>query len=122
MGVAGNMASANSDKETLCKELEEVCIEIKNLEKRKDWLKAKVDPLLAPKERVGLVEKVEVRELAIDEDLLASLEKRFGSAIVRRECNKKLLREKMEADTELDKSIPRGAPKYQIRVGEKFGA
>ncbi len=120
MKVAAQMAMANASKEELAEQLEKVSDEIKGLEKQKEWLKAKLDPMLSIGERVGKVEKIEVRGLAVDEDLLKSLEERFGPEVVRRELNTKFLRKKMEEDKALDESIPRAPGKTQIRVGEKF--
>jgi len=120
MKVAAQIAQVNAGKEELAAELEKVSDEIKGLEKRKDWLKAKIMPLLTVGERIGKVEKIEVKGLAVDDDLLKSLEERFGSDIVRREINTKFLRKMMEEDKALDESIPRAPGKTQIRVGEKF--
>lgn len=121
MKAAKDMAEANNTKEGWCKELEDVSIQIKNLEKRKDYLKSKLMPIMTAKERIGLVEKIEVKGLAIDDDLKASLKARFGDAIIEPESIKiKVLREKMEEDKALDDSIPRQDPTYQIRVGEPF--
>lgn len=121
MKAAKDMAEANNTKEGMCKELEDVSIQIKNLEKRKDYLKSKLMPLMTAKERIGLVEKIEVKGLAIDDDLKAKLKARFGDAIIDPESIKiKVLREKMEEDKALDDSIPRQDPTYQIRVGEPF--
>ena len=120
MKAAAQMAQVNASKEELAAELEKVADEIKSLEKRRDWLKAKIDPMLSIGERIGKVEKIEVRGLAVDADLLKSLEERLGPEIVRHELNTKLLRQKMEEDKALDQSIPRAPGKTQIRVGEKF--
>jgi hypothetical protein len=119
--AAAGMAKANEDKGTMCKELEDVSIQIKNLEKRKEYLKSKLMPIMTAKERIGLVEKIEIRELSIDADLTAKLKQRFGDEIVKpEEIIIKKLREKMEEDEALDKSIPRKDPTYQLRVGEPF--
>jgi hypothetical protein len=121
MKAAKDMAEANNTKEGMCKELEDVSIQIKNLEKKKEYLKSKLMPIMTAKERIGLVEKIEIRELSIDADLTAKLKQRFGDEIVKpEEIIIKKLREKMEEDEALDKSIPRKDPTYQLRVGEPF--
>lgn len=122
MSTASDMAQQNKDKETLCKELESVSLEIKGLEKKKDWLKSRLDPLLKIGERIGLVEKIEVEKLLIDEDLLEKFIGDYGKEVEKaRECNIKVLREKIGDNKAALASIPK-SKSTQIRVGEKFGA
>jgi hypothetical protein len=120
MSVAGELAQANEEKAKLCKELEEKSIEKKNLEKRIEWLKSKLDPLLKVGERIGIVEKLEVEKLNIGPELLAELVTKYGPEVERRECNVKVLREKMAETPDELKKLP-VTKSEQIRVGEKWG-
>ncbi|HUU21977.1 MAG TPA: hypothetical protein VM389_05520 [Phycisphaerae bacterium] len=116
--VKGN-TEGEGEKETLVRELEEVSIQKKQLEKREKWLKSKLEPLFAPGERVGLVELVVSRPLDVDDELLAELEKRLGPSVVKRSVNTKFLRAVMDGDQELDREIPRKEQR-SLRVGEAF--
>jgi acetate kinase len=120
MKAAAQMAQANASKEELAAELEKVSEEIKAGEKRKDWLKAKLMPLMAVGERIGMVEKLSVSNLVVDDELLAALEKELGPSVVRREANIKVLREMMIENKALEARIPKGPAKTQLRVGESF--
>lgn len=120
MKAAAQMAQANASKEELAAELEKVSEEIKAGEKRKEWLKAKLMPLMAVGERIGNVEKLSVSNLVVDDELLAALEKELGPNVVRREANIKFLRELMAVNKELEARIPKGPAKTQLRVGESF--
>jgi len=123
MGVASDRAKANegegSEKEDLARQLEEVHRDIKQLEKRKDWLKSKLEPLLDIGEKIGQVEKLEQNPLNVSPDLLKELEDQYGAKIVKRSVNTTYLRELMTDDVELDKKIPRKT-RTQIRVGESY--
>lgn len=123
MGIAGDLAKANetegNEKEDLARQLEEVHRDIKQLEKRKDWLKAKIEPLLSVGERIGQVEKLEQNPLSVSAELLKELEEEYGPSIVKRSVNTTHLRELMADSEELDKRIPRKT-RTQIRVGEAF--
>jgi hypothetical protein len=119
MGIAGDVAKGNNEKEDLARQLEEVHVEIKQLEKRKDWLKSKIEPLLSVGERIGQVEKLEQHPLNVGADLLKELEDQYGSKIVKRSVNTTYLRELMKDDADLDKKIPRKT-RTQIRVGESY--
>jgi uncharacterized protein YdcH (DUF465 family) len=123
MGVAADRAKANEDeigeKEKLAEQLEEVHRDIKQLEKRKDWLKAKIEPLLSVGEKIGQVEKLEQNPLNVSPDLLNELEEEFGPSIVKRSVNTSHLRQLMSDSPELDKRIPRKT-RTQIRVGESY--
>ena len=123
MGVAADRAKANegeiSEKEKLAGQLEQVHREIKQLEKRKDWLKSKLEPMLSVGERIGQVEKLEQNPLNVSPDLLKELEEEFGPSIVKRSVNTTHLRELMNDNPELDKRIPRKT-RTQIRVGEAY--
>jgi hypothetical protein len=123
MGIAGDLAKENkgetNEKEDLARQLEEVHRDIKQLEKRKDWLKSKIEPLLDVGERVGQVEKLEQHPLNVSADLLKELEDQFGSKIVKRSVNTTYLRELMKDDADLDKKVPRKT-RTQIRVGESY--
>lgn len=116
MSTAGDIAQANVEKEKLARELENVVIEIRQLEKKEKYLKAQLDPMMQVGERVGLVEKIKVDTLVISDALLEALEKELGSDIVRRDVNTKNLREKMAEDPELDRKIPRQS-RTQFKVG-----
>jgi acetate kinase len=120
MKAAAQMAQANASKEELAAELEKVSEEIKAGEKRKEWLKAKLMPLMAVGERIGNVEKLSVANLVVDDELLAALEKELGPNVVRREANIKFIREMMALNKELEARIPKGPAKTQLRVGESF--
>lgn len=110
-----------AEKERLARELHEVHMEIQRLEKKKAYLKDKLDPLLAEGERVAdCVEKTVTNRLNVGAEMLGELEKRFGAAIVKRSVNTPMLRERMKEDPELDQSIPRKRS-VSIRVGEKWG-
>lgn len=123
MKAAADRAKQNTEgegeKETLVRELEEVSIQKKQLDKREKWLKSKLKPMFEPGERIGLVELVVQRPLDIDDVLLAELESKYGADVVTRKPNTKKIREIMDADQELDRSIPRGE-KQVMRVGEAF--
>jgi hypothetical protein len=119
MGIAGQMAQDNMAKNDLAKEYETLVVEIKNMEKKREVLKAKLLPQMSKGERIGLVECVEIADaLAIDDELLTTLEKELGSEVVKREVNTKFLRTVLETNKELDKRIPRAPAKTQLRVGE----
>lgn len=120
MKAAAQMAQANASKEELAAELEKVSEEIKAGEKRKEWLKAKLMPLMTVGERIGNVEKLSVSNLVVDDELLAALEKELGPNVVRREANIKFIREMMLVNKELEARIPKGPAKTQLRVGEAF--
>ncbi len=123
MKAAADRAKENTEgedtKEKMVRELEEVSIEKKQLDKREKWLKSKLKPMFAPGERVGLVELVVQRPLDIDDALLAELEAKYGADVVTRKPNTKKIREIMDADQELDRTIPR-TEKQVMRVGEAF--
>ena len=109
------------EKERLAAELYEVHMEIGRLEKKKAYLKDKLDPLLAEGERVAdCVEKAVKNTLNVGAKLLNELEERFGAAIVKRSVNTPLLRKHMADDKELDEMIPRKRS-VSLRVGEKWG-
>lgn len=120
MKAAAQMAQVNMDKDSLAADLEKISEEIKIAEKRKEWLKAKLDPLMTNGERIGKVEKVKRQDIIVDGELLVDLEKRFGPEIVRKECNVKLLREKFLEDPALEPTIPKGPEKWFLKVGEQF--
>lgn len=104
------------EKERLAKDLVEVHAEIERLKKKKEYLKDKLDPLLAEGEKCCGVEKVARENLTVSAELLNELEERFGPSIVKRAVNTPELREHMKGDPELDKSIPRKRS-VSIRVG-----
>jgi len=117
--AAADLAKANADKERLAKELTEVHIQIGQLEKRKEWLKSKLEPLLTDGERIGLVAKEVRQNLIVDDTLLATLEARFGASIVKRSVNTPVLRKYMAEDQALDQAIPR-KKQVTLRVGEAW--
>jgi len=121
MSVAGDMAQANAEKEKFCKELEEKHLEKKGIEKRIEWLKSKLDPMMKVGERIGLVEKLEVKKLNVGGELLEELEKELGSGVVRRECNVKNLRAALAEKPDRLNALPH-KKSTQIRVGEKWGS
>ena len=121
MSTASDMAAANEEKVKLCKELEDVSLEAKGLEKKIKFLKSKIDPMMKVGERIGLVEKLEVEKLSIDETLLATLVEKYGPEVERTECNVKALREKMGDDKKALAALPKSTS-TQIRVGEKWGS
>lgn len=104
------------EKERLAKDLVETHAEIERLKKKKEYLKDKLDPLLAEGEKFCGVEKVVRRNLDIDDKLLAELEERFGPSIVKKSVNTSTLRVHMKEDAELDKLIPRKKG-VSLRVG-----
>lgn len=121
MSTAAEIAAQNEEKTKLCKELEIVSLEAKGLEKKIKFLKGKLDPMMKVGERIGIVEKLEVEKLSIDETLLATLVEKYGPEVMRKECNVKVLREKIGDDKAALKAIPKDTS-TQIRVGEKFGS
>ena len=121
MSTAAEMAQANEEKAKLCKELETVSLEAKGLEKKIKFLKGKLDPMMKVGERIGIVEKLEVEKLNIDETLLATLVEKYGPEVKRVECNVKALREKIGDDKKALDALPKDKS-TQIRVGEKWGA
>jgi len=119
MRAAADMAAGNAEKETLAQELERVSLEIKGLERERDRLKRKLLPLMSLGERIGLVEKSQRENLAVDDNLLNELEKEFGPEVVTRKLNTPFLREKMKEDPALDQRIPRDTGNPFLTVGEK---
>lgn len=123
MKAAANRAaeneSSNDERDALVRELEEVSIQKKQMEKREKWLKSQLMDMMNPGERIGLVELAVQRPLDISDELLDSLEQRYGAAVVKRSVNTKFLRALMDSDQELDREIPR-IEKRMIRVGEKW--
>lgn len=116
---AAQNESGGGERDTLVRELEDVSIQKKQLEKREKWLKSKLMDMLNPGERVGLVEKIVQRPLDIDDELLKELEEKLGPVVVKKSVNTTALRALMESDPELDRMIPR-KEKPMIRVGEKW--
>jgi hypothetical protein len=117
--AAADMAKANAEKEQLADELLKVHLEIKQLEKRKGFLKDKLAPLMQEGERVGMVSKDVKQNLNVDAALLSELEERFGPSIVKRSVNTPVLRQHMKEDTTLDERIPR-KKSVVMRVGEEW--
>jgi len=115
------MSDEKSEKERLALELYEVHMEIGRLEKKKAYLKDKLDPLIDEGERVGdCVEKTVVNRIDVGAKLLDELEEKYGSSIVKRAVNTPALRKFMKENPELDDSIPRKRS-VSLRVGEKWG-
>lgn len=115
------MSDETSEKEQLALELYEVHTEIQRLEKKKAYLKDKLDPLMGEGERVGdCVEKVVTNRLNVGAQLLGELEAKHGPAVVKRAVNTAELRRLMKDDPELDQSIPRKRS-VSLRVGDKWG-
>lgn len=116
MGIAGQMAQANAEKEALAHEYAETVLAIRGLEKKKEALKFKLEPLMQPKERVGLVVKTVSESLDVpsDSELLDTLEKKYPG-IVRRELNSKKVRGMMEENPSIEKDFPT-KPGYALRV------
>jgi len=119
MKAAANMASSNTEKESLAQELEKVSMDIKGMERERDKLKRKLLPLMTMGERIGLVEKSQRETLGVDDDLLNKLEEDLGSEVVTRKVNTPFLREKMKEDPALDDRIPRNTGNPFLTVGEK---
>jgi hypothetical protein len=119
MSTAGEVAKQNEDKAWLAKELEDISLEIKGLERKRDYMKSRLEPMMVVGERLGLVEKTRAEYLLVDATLLEVLEKQFGEEVVKREVNTKFLRERMAENPELDRRIPR-QERVQLRVGEPY--
>lgn len=120
MSTAAEVAKKNEEqgetKEALAKEYAETVLSIRQLEKKKDYLKAKLAPQMVVGERIGLVEKVSKEKLDISDELLVALEKKLGEVVIRKEVNTPLLREMMKADEKIDKMIPR-VTTTELKVG-----
>ena len=116
MGIAGQMAAANADKEALAAEYAEVVLAIRGLEKKKEAIKFKLEPLMQPKERVGLVVKSvsDGLDVPADSELLESLEAKYPG-ITRKELNAKKVREMFKDRPEIEKDFPT-KPGYALRV------
>ena len=115
------MSDEKSEKERLALELYDVHAEIQRLEKKKSYLKDKLDPMLEEGERVGdCVEKVVTNRLNVGAKLLGELEEKYGPTVVKRAVNTPELRKLMKENSELDESIPRKRS-VSIRVGDKWG-
>lgn len=117
--AAADLAKANIEKDRLAKELTDIHLQIAQLEKRKEWLKGKLEPLMTEGERIGLVAKEVRQNLVVDDTLLATLEARFGAGIVKRSVNTPVLRKYMAEDAALDQGIPR-KKQVTLRVGEAW--
>lgn len=115
------MSDEKSEKEKWALELYEVHMEIQRLEKKKAYLKDKLDPLIEEGERVGdCVEKTVTSRLDVGAKLLDELEEKFGSSVVKRAVNTPALRKIMKENPGLDETIPRKTS-VGLRVGEKWG-
>lgn len=109
MGIAGNMAAENEKKEGLAKEYADVVLQIRQLEKQKDALKFKLDPMMKVGDRVGLVSKTEAEGVDIppDSPILDEWVVKLGPTIVRRELNTKVFHALMESQPDLVSLVPK---------------
>ncbi len=126
MSTAEDIAKENAEKAKkkaeLAKDYENTHLQIKQLEKEKEKIKSKLDPILAVGERIGLVHKISQNVLDIPNNspIIDELARVLGPQVVRKEIDAKALDEALKTNPNALKdaalTIPR-KDRTQIRVG-----